>query len=501
MFWTIIIFAAFAYAAYHLAFKFGDKENVKANVIRAVIVGVAVVALRNYLIPMFPEVSWLFLIVILGFICGVTYQFYKQGDELNEFVAAAALIGLSGFIASAAASNYGSVFPLLLATVIPVLAIGFCAISALYYNRERAEDAKVKSKMNKLMALATVLTLVLLAGGAKLAFSLADYGKDSEKPVADETVTKTVSAEDDNRDSRFVQKWTENENNRLDSEFAAKLAKKAEAEDGTITPEIVQEAVLENCGHDARMLAIWANAFGLRDDPNDYESLLTEDKTYLSNEGISLYNKVEGYLAATAVTREEAPADGVNTGYNDGYVAAESAGIDGDRSGTKFVSPDKDIEPFWLMDRCSNLVYKRPPKVPKGPTDNPTPTPDNPKNMKDPSKIPKKNTEPNDDKGPGPNTNNPSDPNHSTKDTKDSSTSMTYDDYKKNVDNLKDTNKNQKTGSDSNTPSTPKPSPNTNVDNNGDKGNGGAPINTPTPKREAETVKDDPAAGHMDEPS
>ena len=154
------------------------------------------------------------------------------------------------------------------------------------------------------------------------------------------------------------------------------------------------------------------------------------------------------------------------------------------------------------MDRCSNLVYNKPPKsVPEGPTDQPTPTPDNPKNMKDQSKIPKKNTEPNDDKGPGQNTNNPKDPNKSTKDTSDSSTSGSYKDYTDNQKNLQDTNKNQKTGSDSNTPSTPKPSSNTNVDNNGDKGNGGAPINTPTPKKEPETVKGDPPAGHMEEPS
>ena len=50
-------------------------------------------------------------------------------------------------------------------------------------------------------------------------------------------------------------------------------------------------------------------------------------------------------------------------------------------------------------------------------------------------------------------------------------------------------------------PSTPAPAPNTNVDNNGDTGNGGAPINTPTPKQEAQTTSGDPAAGHMAEPS
>ena len=309
-----------------------------------------------------------------------------------------------------------------------------------------------------------------------------------EQSAKQEATNEPIEAED----SRFVQKWTSNENNRLDNDFSAKLAKKAA--DGEITAEMVEEAVLENCGHDARMLAIWANAFGLKDDPNEYANLLNEDETYLSKEGIELYHKLEGYLAATKIVREEAPSDGTNTGYDDGYVASETAGITGDRTGTKFTSPDENVEQFWLMDRCSNLVYKKTPNVPKGKTDEPkkpgkgdSPSnPTKPKYDKDPNKAPKKNTEPNDDKGPGPNTNNPSNPNRSTKDTNDSSSNSgkSYEDYKKDVKEKADTNKNQKTGNDSNTPSTPKPSPSTKVDNNADKGTGNGGINTPTPTKE-----------------
>ena len=117
------------------------------------------------------------------------------------------------------------------------------------------------------------------------------------------------------------------------------------------------------------------------------------------------------------------------------------------------------------------------PTKPGGKGDKPD-KPSKPKYDKDPSKAPKKNTEPNDDKGPGPNTNNPSNPNKSTKDTKDSTSSGA------NTDNLKDTNKTQKTGSDSNKPSTPTPSKDTNVDNNGDKGTGNGGANKPTPTQE-----------------
>ena len=106
-----------------------------------------------------------------------------------------------------------------------------------------------------------------------------------------------------------------------------------------------------------------------------------------------------------------------------------------------------------------------------------------PRYNKDPSKAPKKNTEPNDDKGPGENTNNPSDSQHSTKDTPDSSTSGSYEDYRENIKKLEDANKNQKKGGDSNTP-TKKPEPGTNVDNNGDKGTGHGGADTPTPVKE-----------------
>ena len=63
-------------------------------------------------------------------------------------------------------------------------------------------------------------------------------------------------------------------------------------------------------------------------------------------------------------------------------------------------------------------------------------------------------------------------------------TYLTYDEYKDNVNKLKDTNKNQKTGSDSNKPSTPTPSKDTKVDNNGDKGTGNGGANKPTPTQE-----------------
>lgn len=497
-----------------LRFRDEEKTSMAKVVFGSVAVGLSASVLNNYLVPDHPGFAWLFMLICFVFIGALMYQWHKQGSDLVEFLCFTALTLIVGGIACAAAAHYKLVFPMLLSVWIPIFAIGYYGATAMKFHAARntlSDDERAgllkqekndtvdemdsnAAKFHRLMALVAAVTVIALAGTTGLVLGIND-NNDTPNDQTQVSVTTTASAAEDERDERFVQEWTENENNRLDSEFAAKLARKAEADDGTITPEIVQEAVLENCGQDARMLAIWANAFGLRDDPNDYEELLTEDKTYLSDEGISLYNKVEGYLAATAVTREEAPEDGYNSGYADGYVSADCAGISGDRSGTKFVSPDKNVETFWLMDRCSNLVYRRPnPNVPKGPTDEPTPKK---RNYKDQSK---RKAIGNDDKGPGEKTIG-DDPNHSTKDKKDNSTSGSYRGYKDNNKNLEDTNKNQKTGSDSNAPSTNPPKPNTNVDNNGDKGNGGDPINKPTPKKEAETTKNDPPADHMDEPS
>ncbi len=136
-----------------------------------------------------------------------------------------------------------------------------------------------------------------------------------------------------------------------------------------------------------------------------------------------------------------------------------------------------NITPQKTPSKPSNPSKPDKPTKPGGKGDKPD-KPSKPKYDKDPSKAPKKNTEPNDDKGPGPNTNNPSNPNKSSKDTNDSTSSGA------NTDNLKDTNKNQKTGSDSNKPSTPTPSKDTNVDNNGDKGTGNGGANKPTPTQE-----------------
>lgn len=110
-----------------------------------------------------------------------------------------------------------------------------------------------------------------------------------------------------------------------------------------------------------------------------------------------------------------------------------------------------------------------------GSTPTPTPKPD-PKPVKDPSKS---QVLPNDDSGPGENTNNPGS-NYSTKDLPTNSNHMTYPEYKEKIEELKEINETQKVGGDPNTPSTPTP-PDTTVHSNAEEGTGHGGVDTPTP--------------------
>lgn len=95
--------------------------------------------------------------------------------------------------------------------------------------------------------------------------------------------------------------------------------------------------------------------------------------------------------------------------------------------------------------------------------------------------------QPNDDPGPGPDTNNGYGAWYSTEDQPDNSNHMTYPEYGDDVRELEEINnkinggQGQKAVGDSNTPSTAKPTTDTVVDNNADKGNGhSSSIDKPT---------------------
>ena len=125
------------------------------------------------------------------------------------------------------------------------------------------------------------------------------------------------------------------------------------------------------------------------------------------------------------------------------------------------------------------------------PTPTPTPTnPPTPTYNKDPNKAPSENTEENDDKGPGPDTNNGVGATTSTRDNSNNSAYYdSYEDYRRDMDEMENINQNQRTGNDDNTPSSGGGS-GTNVDNNADNGTGYGGIDTPTPVHDSAQTSD-----------
>lgn len=119
----------------------------------------------------------------------------------------------------------------------------------------------------------------------------------------------------------------------------------------------------------------------------------------------------------------------------------------------------------------------RKPGITPTPTPTPTVTPPprpTPSPTPKPKKDPKEGTKvlPNDDQGPGENTNNPADPNHSKKDLPSNSTEQNPEEYKQTIEEMKEANENN---NNSDTPSTPPPTPDTSQDSNSSNLDGGTP--------------------------
>lgn len=119
--------------------------------------------------------------------------------------------------------------------------------------------------------------------------------------------------------------------------------------------------------------------------------------------------------------------------------------------------------------------------------------------IKDPTKGTQGDVvKPNDDPGPGPDTNNGEGAQYSTKDQTENSNHMTLDDYIEAIEDLEEINQEQRTGEDPSIPSTTGPADTEiDIDDNADRGNGGAPINTPTEVSEKITIRDDPISEGM----
>ncbi len=172
---------------------------------------------------------------------------------------------------------------------------------------------------------------------------------------------------------QYTQVAANNDGNRVIGDFATRYAT-ATAEANNLTEGQIT-VLLEESGKSGQVLAAWAHAFGLHEDPNKWDQLV--DGSCLSSEGITLHNQLDGVLSASGTTFEEAeaPADGYNSGVHEGTFGTSSTqGVYGDRKAIKVTLKDGTV--VYIMVRCGNPVFPgKPPGIPDVPTDNPPPPP------------------------------------------------------------------------------------------------------------------------------
>ena len=231
------------------------------------------------------------------------------------------------------------------------------------------------------------------------------------------------------------------------------------------------------------------------DDQEDYYRTLSAFFAFLDTsdkiEIVKVKNGLDDQMYMNPYTVDHVPDVIVmETLDHDGYFIRYNFSIKGEHKDVAY-RIDCGFQPTNVSKEMDIPVQKKPSPTPSNPPSDPTPgpttPPDNPtpgpttppSNPKDPTKGP--DVGKNDDPGPGPNTNNGVGATSSSEDKPTNSTVFdSYDDYKQEMEDMKNTNEDQKVGGDSNTPSTTTP-PNTNVDSNADKGNGYGGIDDPTP--------------------
>lgn len=147
------------------------------------------------------------------------------------------------------------------------------------------------------------------------------------------------------------------------------------------TPEEAREAAGDYyslISTDPELLAGGYNVLVATDDETKLvgADLIGEDGCF-NDRGATVAAEVYTTLYTAKIVPDQAPADGTNSGTNDAgdVVFAEAPGISGNRKAILVTA--EDGRETWILERCGNYVTRKPvPGVPKGPTDEPEPTPD-----------------------------------------------------------------------------------------------------------------------------
>lgn len=187
----------------------------------------------------------------------------------------------------------------------------------------------------------------------------------------------------DNFKPDFIQVPLDNAGNKVDASWESSIAQSLVA--NSDYSEAFKLTLLQKTSSNAQLFAIWANAVGIYDDPNNWQPLVEGDK--LSPKAQQLWWKFAGIIQVSKVKKTEANASGTNTGVSNGtYGTAGDGGIGGDRTATEVTLNNGDV--LVNLNRCGNFVLPgKSPSLPTVPTDNPPPGPNPPTETgKDPTK-------------------------------------------------------------------------------------------------------------------
>jgi len=246
---------------------------------------------------------------------------------------------------------------------------------------EPAPAQKVKQNHRGAIHVILVCAIVAIAIGLIVGTIMASFNNQTKSNEQSKSKVIATSLPESTPNPFFKQVPDDNAGKKVYAKFSEKFAK-ALAETKSVS-KAAKSTLLKNSANNAHRLAIWGNAMGLYDNPNDFQRLLTEKGDYLSKEGIALFYKMKKALNAegTELGITNAPANGFNSYVNGkgDFVISESKGITGNRKAIVIIFREgkngKIILKVKIMIRCGNTVYEKWIVILSKPKPTPTPRP------------------------------------------------------------------------------------------------------------------------------
>ena len=513
-----------------------------ANWGKAILLGMIVGAI-NYFAPRLGHGTlWLApicLVAMLGVYVYLMHWWHREGSEWTEMIPFAILAILVFFPAKAAAAAttvlWNSVFWTSIVNLLPALVLvatlGYFVINFFYFRYNEVDEGDEEQQRHHrwgivAIAVTTIILLIILFTGAKWSHHDGTAASRVAGPVAQAVEpVDTVPSSPATSWHFYNQDLAEDGDDSNDFNFGpSPLAedKTAEDYDRELRERLRNDPVLgsgviawldanlgtrylgefyESCKGDWAKIINQAKEAWLND-PEAYNETLDAVFKFMDTAKVSVGERsdLDDQLYMNPYTVDGVPDIIVMKTLNhEGTFLVYSFEIKGVTTTEGADGSPKEIAVTYRIDcgfqptNVEKVMGITPQSTPKpastpkptpapspSPSPAPTPTPSTPVYNKDKTKGTHEYTESNDDPGLGPDTNNGVGAQESTEDQPTNSTKYSEDEYKEWAEDMAETNQDQKTGGDPNTPSTT-PAPGTNVDNNADNGTGHGGIDTPTP--------------------